>query len=149
MTRRHTLGVAMTVMALVGVACGGGDNRPASGASTATSVAGSCQGIPGLPESVADHGRKQATGSELSVEAGDSFFSPTCFDVRADKVTLVVRNTGSALHNVSIPEQGIDADVAGSQAITVAVNLGTTPVPYFCKYHRTSGMFGALLPSGA
>jgi plastocyanin len=29
----------------------------------------------------------------------------------------------------------------------VQVEVGSAPVQYFCKYHRTSGMVGALLPA--
>jgi plastocyanin len=156
MRRRPTLWLVLGAVAIVGGACsGGGNDNPVSGgstppSSTSTSAITGCQGIPGLSGSVADHGRAKATGAQLSLEAGDSFFAPTCLDdVAEGTVSLVVRNTGSALHNVSIPDQGIDSDVPAGETITVSVKVDRDPVAFFCKYHRTSGMVGALLPSGA
>jgi plastocyanin len=35
-----------------------------------------------------------------------------------------------------------------SQTITVLVRVGTAPFTFFCKYHRTSGMVGAIIPAG-
>jgi plastocyanin len=90
-----------------------------------------------------------ATGSTLQIQAGDSFFAPTCqTGVPAGTVTLTVHNGGQQLHNVSVPGQGIDTDVTPGQTITVKVKLGGKALPYFCKYHRTSGMWGSLLPQG-
>ena len=60
-------------------------------------------------------------------------------------VTLVVRNVGQMLHNVSVLDQGIDQDVAVGQTITVHVKIGTAPVVYFCKSHRTLGMTASLV----
>jgi len=89
-----------------------------------------------------------ATGSSVSIEAGDSFFAPTCVtDLPAGSITLTVRNSGRALHNVTVESLGIDEDVAAGQTITVTVRVGSSPLPFFCKYHRTSGMVGALLPA--
>jgi plastocyanin len=64
------------------------------------------------------------------------------------EVQLVVENTGGVLHNVSIPDQGIDTDVAPGETITVSVDVGSGAVPYFCKFHRTSGMVGSLIGTG-
>ena len=63
-------------------------------------------------------------------------------------VTLTVHNSGQVLHNVSIPQLHIDQDVASGQTITVHVKMGSIPLVFFCKYHRSSGMLGVLLPSG-
>jgi plastocyanin len=85
----------------------------------------------------------------VSIEARDFFFAPTCVtNFSARTLTLTVHNTGTALHNLTIQSLGIDKDVPAGQTITVTVNMGSSPVPFFCKYHRTSGMVGALLPSG-
>ncbi len=62
-------------------------------------------------------------------------------------MTLTVENAGQALHNVSIADQGIDEDVAPGETITLRVEMGSSPLQYACKYHRTSGMLGALLPT--
>ena len=136
-------------------ACGGGGqssppaaNRTTSGA-RAAGGSGSCPTGSGLSGNIADHGAAEASGAMLQIEAGDSFFDPTCeTGVPAGTITLTVHNGGQQLHNLSVPGQGIDTDMTPGQTITVKVKLGGTPLPYFCKYHRTSGMWGSLLPQG-
>jgi len=147
-------GIALAVaFALAGVACGGsGSSGSAPSAAASASAAGSsatCPASAALPTPVSDHGAVAARGSSVPIQAGDFFFAPTCAtDVSAGTLTLTVHNTGTALHNVTIQSLGIDKDVPAGQTITVTVNVGSAPVPFFCKYHRTSGMVGALLPSG-
>jgi plastocyanin len=144
------------LLAGAAAACGGGRGQsspPAASQTTSGASAaggsGSCPATSGLPGNIADHGAAAATGSTLQIEAGDSFFDPTCqTDVPAGTVTLRVHNGGQQLHNLSVPGQGIDTDVPPGQTIAVKVTLGGKPLPYFCKYHRTSGMWGWLLPQG-
>jgi hypothetical protein len=49
----------------------------------------------------------------------------------------MVRNVGQMLYNVSVPDEGIDQDVAVGQTITVHVKIGGAPVVYFCKSQNT------------
>ena len=105
-------------------------------------------GFPGTQQ-VQDKGTEPASGAAISLEAGDSFFDATCVSgVAAGTVTLTVENTGQQLHNVSVADQGIDEDVEAGETITVEVEVGSAPLQFVCKYHRTSGMVGALLPAG-
>jgi len=150
-----TAGVRMlavvAVIALGGVACGGsgsGGSAPSDTRASGARSGGACPASAGLPTPAKDHGAAAATGSNVSIEAGDSFFAPTCVTgVSSGTVTLTVRNSGQALHNVTIDSLGIDKDVPASQTITVTVRMESSPLTFFCKYHRTSGMVGALLPS--
>jgi plastocyanin len=149
-----------TLLTLTAGACAGGGGgqsaAPTTGQTPATTAtagaANGSQGCPaasGLSGNVADHGAAAASGPKLQVQAGDSFFAPTCqTGVRAGTVTLVVHNSGQILHNLSMPGQGVDEDVPPGQTITVQVKIGGKALPYFCKYHRTSGMVGSLLPQG-
>ena len=101
-----------------------------------------------MTSKVNDTGTKGASGSAITVNAADVQFSPTCTtNVPAGTVTLTVHNTGSLLHNVSIPGQQIDRDVAPGATVTIQLRVGTTPITYFCKYHRGGGMIGVLLPA--
>lgn len=149
--------LAAAVVALA--ACGGGSGRDAGSSArlaspaptavaTATVPSGqTCVSSGGFAGNVSDHGTAAASGSTLDIDAGDFFFAPTCeTGVPSGAVTLVVKNVGGALHNVSIPNTGIDEDVAAGETISVNVEVGAAPIQYFCKYHRTSGMVGALLP---
>jgi plastocyanin len=140
------------LLALAASACGGGggsgQSTPPVASATTAGGAGRCPAGSGLRGSVNDHGAAAAAGPQLTILAGDSFFTPTCqTGVRAGTVTLVVHNSGRILHNLSVPAQKLDKDVAPGQTITVKVELGGKALPYFCKYHRTAGMVGALLPA--
>jgi plastocyanin len=122
-------------------ACGGG--RPSTSARSSN-----CPQSVRFPGTVSDHGSATAGGSTLSISAGDFFFSPTCeTEVSSGTVVLRVTNHGQALHNVSVPSQGIDEDAAKGETITVRIDVGSGPLVYFCKYHKGSGMYGALVPS--
>jgi plastocyanin len=148
----------VVLLALAASACGGGGGAGGSGQSTPpaasqTTASGSaggaarCPAGSGLRGSVNDHGAQAAAGPRLQVQAGDSFFAPTCqTGVRPGTVTLLVRNTGRILHNLSVPAQKLDKDVAPGQTITVTVKVAGKALPYFCKYHRAAGMVGSLLP---
>jgi len=152
----------MAAIVFVAGACSGGGNNkatpsPAAGnttvaspAVTAQTASASCPANSGLTGNVKDRGAAAATGSTLAVEAGDFFFAPTCeTGVQPGTITMVVKNTGQALHNVSIAAQNIDMDVAPGETITVQVKVDKVAVPYLCKYHRTSGMVGSLIPAGS
>ncbi len=117
---------------------------------SAGAAAGPCKDAAGFPDDarVEDKGTEPASGDTVEVEAGDSFFDATCTSgVTAGTVTVTVHNAGQQLHNFSVPDQGIDEDVAAGGTVTVEVEVGSSPVQYFCKFHRTSGMVGALLPA--
>src|SRR2546422_181056 len=106
-----------------------------SGATTGTATGG-CPASAGLPANTNIHGSAVALGSQLSIEASDFFFRPTCVtSVPGGTVTLTVHNAGVVLHNVSIPSLHIDMDMAPGQTISVHLKLGKTPLVYFCKYH--------------
>lgn len=114
---------------------------------TAAASGGTCPASAGLPPSTNIHGTVAASGSQISIEAGDFFFNPTCVTgVHSGAITLTVHNGGVTLHNVSIPSLHIDMDITSGQTITVHVMMGKAPLVFFCKYHRGAGMLGALLP---
>jgi len=150
------LSLPVLVAGACGSSRGGGavTNNPAASSTTsavaaapAPTAAGKCPANAGLTGAVTDHGAGRAAGAADKVDAGDFFFSPTCLtNAPAGAVTLTVHNGGQALHNVSVPDQGVDTDVPSGQTVTVSVKVGSTAVGYFCKYHRASGMAGSLIP---
>ena len=158
--RIFAAGIVGVVLSAAACSGGGGSKAtPSPAASIATSVTSpvtaqtastSCPANSGLSGNVKDRGAAAATGATIQIEAGDFFFSPTCeTDLKPGTVTMVVKNTGQALHNVSIADQNIDMDVAPGETITVQLKLDGAAVPYVCKYHRTSGMVGSLIPAGS
>ncbi len=132
-------------------ACGNGPDSGGVVTSTATSsVQGiSCAPLEHVTGSVDDHGSAAAQGTTIAVEAGDSFFKPTCTtSVQQGTITVRIHNSRSALHNFSVGDQSIDIDVSPGQTITAQVKVGGTPIAYLCKYHRAAGMQGFLVPAG-
>ena len=148
--------LAVTVaMAFTLVACssGGGGSSAGDGTKSSPPPAASpsqtsCQQQAGLTGTVSDHGTVQASGTKIELDAADTFFQPTCVVASGGKLRVTVRNTGSALHNFSVTSLGIDQDVPSGQTITVTLRFaGSSPLPFFCKYHVGSGMQGAFLPA--
>ena len=146
MKSSNSRGFAIVALFALGVAaCGGGHSSSSPG-----SAATSCATTAGVTGAVNDTGSQAATGSSVAIEALDVKFSPTCTTgVPTGTVTLTVHNGGTLLHNVSIPDQHIDRDVAPNATITVQVQVAKTPVVFFCKYHRVSGMVGVLVPASS
>jgi hypothetical protein len=145
---------ALLVLGLLSAACRGTErdnaepsaSRGDSTVATADSAA-TCPPSAEFKGSVNDHGAAAAAGATLSLEAGDSYFAPTCETrVPVGVVTLVVKNTGQLLLNISFPDQGIDESIARGETIRVKVKVGAQPLHFNCKYHWTAGMVGALLP---
>jgi hypothetical protein len=148
---RRFFALLIIILGVAACSSGGGataNPSPAPTVAVATATAaGTCPSSAGLPPSTNIHGIVAATGSQLSIEASDFFFSPTCVSgVHSGAVTLIVHNGGVTLHNVSIPSLHIDMDMTPGQTITVHVLMGKAPLVFFCKYHRGAGMLGALLP---
>jgi plastocyanin len=154
---RLRFGALLAAVGLFATACGGGGSGPSvgvlptspspTGASEPASPPGHGHCAADLAANAADHGERAAAGPADRIVAGDFFFDPTCLaDVPAGTFSLLVTNSGAALHNFSLPAQGIDQDIGPGQKVTVTITVGATALQYFCKYHRTSGMVGALLP---
>lgn len=146
---------ALLIIVMLGVAAcssGGGASgspspTPTVAVTTTAMGSGTCPASAGLPPSTNIHGTVAASGSQLSIEAGDFFFNPTCMTgVHSGAITLTVHNSGVTLHNLSIPSLHIDMDITSGQTITVHVMMGKAPLVFFCKYHRGAGMLGVLLP---
>ncbi len=134
--------ILAVALACVGTSCG-----KASAASTA---AKECAQLRTTWAPVTDKGTARATGTQITVDAANAGFAPTCVtDVRAGSVTLVVHNTGSSLHNVQVTAQHVDVDVAPGKTVTVRLTVGREPLVYVCKYHRFLGMVGFLVPAGS
>lgn len=145
---------AAGVLAVLGTACAADpdDSLRAAASSVvdapASATGGSCTPVDGYTAPITDKGLALADGASMNVNAADFYFQPTCVQaVSGDTLTLKVTNTGAILHNVTIADQGIDIDVAAGETIEVPVTIGHVPLIYICKFHRTSGMVGAVLPA--
>jgi plastocyanin len=102
----------------------------------------------------ADDGETVAECSDVSSSEGapapltmkDNFFEPQCLVVSSTQ-EITLDNAGTALHNFSIEDQGVDIDVeAGSEESTGALEGLVRPgtFRFICKYHESEGMVGTL-----
>jgi plastocyanin len=149
------LAAAIIVAALAG--CGGDDGNKGSAAGStgsspapaATSASAGALSVEGTP--VADHGTKTVAGGQLSVELDDNYFKPTVIKGKAGStVRLELENEGQAEHNFELEQQQIDKDVEAGAKATVTVKIPTSGrVTFYCKYHVSKGMGGALEASGS
>lgn len=142
--RRSLLVASLGVLPVVAVSCGGSSSPSGAAARRASHF---CPKSVTTATKVNDQGVAKATGATISVTAKDSFFFPTCItDASPGKVTLTVTNDGSSLHNITIGDQGIDQDIEPGKTVTVEATVGSSPLGYYCKYHKASGMAGAVIP---
>ncbi|HEV8603380.1 MAG TPA: cupredoxin domain-containing protein [Gaiellaceae bacterium] len=140
--RRLSIGVPIALVAafllLAAVACGGGSTKGEANEGGMTTIAGL---------EASDHGTKDVSGeSEVDVELDDNYFDPTV--LKGDpgqKVKLELENEGKTEHNLTIAELSLDQDVAPGEKAEVAVTFPQSgTLSFFCKYHKSLGMAGAL-----
>lgn len=145
---RHGV-VALCALSLIVVACSsrsptspvGGDSLPPSTPATTSS----CALQAGLSGTVDDRGSGSAQGGAVTLDAGDSFFAPTCV-TGTGEMRVTVKNSGAMLHSLSVASQQIDKDVAAGESIAVSVNFPASgALPFFCKYHVAQGMQGGFI----
>lgn len=124
------------------------DSSTGDGEDTGTQSAGAeCPSDVPLPEDTATHGAVAVDSSTVEIEAGDQFFEPTCLtEVPQGTLTLTVNNTGQAVHNVQVEAQNIDRDIDPGSSVTIEVEVGAEPIVLTCKYHKTLGMHGVIVP---
>jgi plastocyanin len=130
----RSLGVVL-VLASVATACSKSENESEGGTTT---IAG---------QKANDHGTKDVSGeSSVELEQDNFYFEPTIMKGSpGQELTIELSNEGSALHNISIPDQSIDQDVQPDTKGEVTVTLPDSgTLVFFCKYHQSRGMVGAL-----
>jgi plastocyanin len=132
---------ALVLVVLISAGCGG-SKKSESGESEGMKTT-----IAGL--SANDHGVKQVSG-EAEVELDDFYFEPTVLKGKPGaKVTLELKNEGKTEHNFSIDDQMIDQDLEAGESAKVTVTIPQSgEVSFYCKYHKSQGMAGALSASG-
>jgi plastocyanin len=141
--------VTLTLVAVAAAGCGG--SSKSSSSSTSESSGGGGGGgqktIAGVPAN--DHGSKNVSG-EAEVELDDYYFEPTVLHGKpGSQVTLELKNEGSIEHNFTIDSQKIDKDVEGGEDAKVTVTFPKSgELSFYCKYHKSMGMAGALAAGG-
>ena len=66
-----------------------------------------------------------------------------------EKVTFELKNEGQNEHSFTVDSQGIDKDVQPGDEAEVTVMIPKSGVvSFYCKFHKSSGMAGALAVEG-
>lgn len=96
-----------------------------------------------------DHGTK-TVAKETEVELDDYYFEPTVIQGKAGKkVTLELKNEGKVEHSFVIDAQNIDETIQPGEDAKVTVTIPASgAVSFYCKFHKSEGMAGALVVEG-
>jgi plastocyanin len=136
---------AIALFAATAAGCGGyGGSKSTS--SQSSSGGGGQVNAAGVQAN--NHGAKSVSG-ETKVELDDYYFEPTILKGKAgQKVTLELDNEGSVDHSFTIDSQSIDTVLAPGKEAKVTVTIPKSgSVSFYCKFHKSSGMAGALQSS--
>jgi plastocyanin len=140
-----TRAILALAVVLLAAGCGGYGGKSKSSSSTESSGGGGGgkTTIAGVPAN--NHGTKSVSG-EAEVEVDDYYFEPTVLKGKpGSSVTLELRNEGSVEHNFTIDAQSIDKDLEAGEDAKVSVTIPKSgSISFYCKYHKSMGMAGAL-----
>jgi plastocyanin len=139
--------VVLAALAVALVACGSDDNNN-SGSSGSTSN-GNGGSTPVDIGNVTNKGTKDLGSSmsaTLELEADDNYFKPTFIKAAPGaKVTVEVKNEGSATHTFTIDGASIDDELAPDESATAEVTVPASgALEFHCRFHGAAGMKGAF-----
>jgi plastocyanin len=152
--KRGVVIVACGLLVLAAAGCGSSSSSSSGGTTTEESSSGGSGGgqktIAGVNAN--DHGTKAVEDNgKTEVEMDDYYFKPTVIEGKpGEKVTLELKNEGQNEHSFTVDSQGIDKDVQPGDEAEVTVMIPKSGVvSFYCKFHKSEGMAGALAVSGA
>ena len=95
---------------------------------------------------VNNRGTKTVKGTSIEVEQDDFYFGPTFIKAKpGTTLTVKLANEGTTEHNFSVSDQSIDMNVEPGQKATATVTVPASgTVVFFCKFHQSVGMQGAI-----
>jgi plastocyanin len=133
MRKLLVLGIAV---ALLLAACGGDDD--------------SSSGTPKLSGDVTDKGTQTVSGTSIKLEADDFYFKPTFINAKpGTKLTVEIENEGTNTHTFTIDSAKIDKEIAPGKDADVEVTVPSSgDLNFYCRFHRGSGMQGAIVAKG-
>lgn len=151
--RRSALIVVVLALGLVPLVVGCGSSSSSSTTAESGGGGGESEGgtttVAGLQAN--DHGTKSVESSgKTEVELDDFYFEPTVLEgTPGEKVTLELENEGKSEHSFTVDSQGIDKDIEPGDEGEVTVTIPKSgAISFYCKYHKSSGMAGALAVEG-
>jgi plastocyanin len=121
----------------------GGSPEPSTSASASESEGGTIT-ING--DTANNHGEKTITIGETEVEVDDFYFEPTIIKAApGSDFKVELSNESNNLHNFTLEDQNIDQDIKAGENVDVMVKIPASgQLEFYCKYHKGSGMVGAL-----
>jgi len=143
--------VAVLAAALVPLlaGCGSSKSSSPSGTTESSGSGGGKRSIAGVNAN--DHGTKAVEDSgKTEVELDDFYFEPTVLEGKpGEKVTLELKNEGKVEHSFTLDAQNVDKELEPGDEGEVTVTIPKSgAISFFCKYHKSSGMAGALAVTG-
>ena len=149
--KRGVVIVAGCVLLLAAAGCGSSSSSSSGGTTTEESGGGGGgqKTIAGVKAN--DHGTKAVVDSgKTEVELDDFYFKPTVLEGKPGQtVTLELKNEGETEHTFTIDSQNVDQDLGPGEEAKVDVTIPKSGVvSFYCKFHKSSGMAGALAVTG-
>jgi plastocyanin len=148
--KRGVVIVAACLLLLAAAGCGSSSSSSSGGTTTEESSGGGGQKtIAGVQAN--DHGTKAVEDSgKTEVEMDDFYFKPTVLEGKPGQtVTLELKNEGQTEHSFTIDSQNVDQELGAGEEAEVDVTIPKSGVvSFYCKFHKTSGMAGALAVRG-
>ena len=153
--KRGVVIVACGLLVLAAAGCGSSSSSSSGGTTTEESSSGGGGG--GGQKTIAgvnanDHGTKAVEDNgKTEVEMDDYYFEPTVLQGKpGEKVTLELKNEGQTEHTFTIDSQGVNQDLGPGDEAEVDVTIPKSGVvSFYCKFHKSEGMAGALAVKGA
>jgi plastocyanin len=125
----------IAIVGIVAASCGGG-----GGGSSRTSPPPSSTGS-GAPANCSD----ESTGAVFKLVQQNFAFHPKCVKVKSAQ-SMSIQNKDSVLHNITIPGTPVNVDIQpGTTFNGESAHLAPGTYPFFCKFHKSSGMTGTLV----
>ena len=144
--RQGVVIIAGALLLLAAAGCGSSSSS-SSGSTRESRSSGGQRTIAGVNAN--DHGTKTVS-KETELELDDYYFKPTVIQGKAgQKVTLELKNEGKVEHSFTIDSQEIDKTLSPGEDAKVTVTIPASgSVSFYCKFHKSSGMAGALAVEG-
>jgi len=144
--RQGVVIIAGALLLLAAAGCGSSSSS-SSGSTRESRSSGGQRTIAGVNAN--DHGTKTVS-KETELELDDYYFKPTVIQGKAgQKVTLELKNEGKVEHSFTIDSQGIDKTLSPGEDANVTITIPASgSVSFYCKFHKSSGMAGALAVEG-
>ena len=148
--KRGLVIIAGCLLLLAAAGCGSSSSSSSGGTTTEESSGGGGQKtIAGIKAN--DHGTKAVEDSgKTEVEMDDFYFEPTVLEGKpGEKVELELKNEGDTLHTFTIDSQSVDKELGPGEEAEVEVTIPKSGVvSFYCKFHKSEGMAGALAVTG-